>query len=142
MTTHNRRSFLSLFARAAALMAAVPALAHLSGCRGAVAPPAELHVLLSDLPEGTRVRRKLGKEPLELTRKGDEITVRSLVCTHQGCTVVWREEQQQYICPCHEGRFDADGQFVYGSPRKPLRTYSAQVVGNEVVVGGMEGDGA
>jgi Rieske Fe-S protein len=126
----DRRTFLRLTATATCA-ACVP----LAGCRSDVAAEAgPLLVNLDELPDGGRVRREWAGRPLELRRRGAEVTVRSLLCTHQGCEVVWRAESRDYHCPCHEGRFDAEGRPVYGPPRRPLRIIEATVRDGVVVV--------
>src|SRR5262249_1826981 len=40
----------------------------------------------------------------------------SLVCTHLGCRVHWEARQQRFLCPCHLGFFDAQGNVVSGPP--------------------------
>jgi cytochrome b6-f complex iron-sulfur subunit len=55
-------------------------------------------------------------------------------CTHQGCTVNWENGSQDFACPCHGAKFDANGQGIAGPSRKPLRTYEAKIVGKSVLV--------
>lgn len=35
-------------------------------------------------------------------------------CTHLGCSVRWQEEQRQFICPCHNSRYDLRGNIISG----------------------------
>jgi len=45
----------------------------------------------------------------------------SAVCTHLACAVLWRAEDGQLECPCHDGAFDpATGKVVAGPPPRPL----------------------
>jgi cytochrome b6-f complex iron-sulfur subunit len=107
--------------------AAWPVLRGLSGCsgEGEEAPPS-LTIPLAELPDGARQRHLLGTVPVEVRREGDRITARSLLCTHQGCEVVWEEADRRYVCPCHDGTFDADGQVTGGPPTRPLGEFSVQ----------------
>jgi menaquinol-cytochrome c reductase iron-sulfur subunit len=68
---------------------------------------------------GVYVLRKSGAE-------GDVIAF-SNICTHLSCRVTWNEEKQQYICPCHAGFFDINGEVISGPPPRPLNQYSTQV---------------
>ena len=54
------------------------------------------------------------------TNQDHQIKVFSSTCTHLACNVIWQEEANQFICPCHSGRFDSDGKPVAGPPTKPL----------------------
>jgi menaquinol-cytochrome c reductase iron-sulfur subunit len=56
-----------------------------------------------------------------------EITVFSNVCTHLSCHVAWKDELKEYVCPCHDGHFDAQGNVVSGPPPAPLATYETKV---------------
>jgi Rieske Fe-S protein len=51
---------------------------------------------------------------------GNQLQVFSSTCTHLGCNVIWREEDNAFICPCHTGRFDRNGNNVSGPPTRPL----------------------
>ncbi|WP_310425919.1 Rieske 2Fe-2S domain-containing protein [Chamaesiphon sp. VAR_48_metabat_135_sub] len=55
-------------------------------------------------------------------------------CTHQGCDIKWVAEEKKYECPCHDSDFAADGKVLKGPATKPLTTYSAKIVGNQVLV--------
>jgi nitrite reductase/ring-hydroxylating ferredoxin subunit len=48
-------------------------------------------------------------------------------CTHAGCVVHWNQAEQTWDCPCHGGRFRADGRRFYGPPPKNLEN----IEGNE-----------
>lgn len=60
--------------------------------------------------------------------------VLSGTCTHLGCTVRWSEDASEFQCPCHGGRFHADGSVAGGPPPEPLRQLAARVDEGKVVV--------
>ena len=57
----------------------------------------------------------------------DELKVFSNLCTHLSCRVNWKEDQKQYVCPCHDGHFDERGKVVSGPPPRPLDEYEHKV---------------
>jgi Rieske Fe-S protein len=44
----------------------------------------------------------------------------SPVCTHAGCIVQWNEAERTWDCPCHGGRYTAEGKCFYGPPPHDL----------------------
>ena len=38
------------------------------------------------------------------------------VCPHLGCKVHWESNAGEFVCPCHNGHFDAEGNPVSGPP--------------------------
>ena len=38
------------------------------------------------------------------------------VCPHLGCKVHWESAKGEFLCPCHDGHFDAEGNPVSGPP--------------------------
>jgi len=62
-----------------------------------------------------------------LRKSQTEVVVFSNVCTHLSCRVNWNADKQQYICPCHDGRFGIDGKVVSGPPPRPLDVYETKV---------------
>jgi menaquinol-cytochrome c reductase iron-sulfur subunit len=59
-----------------------------------------------------------------LRKNESEVLVLSNVCTHLSCRVSWREDLQQYFCPCHDGKFTIDGAVAGGPPPRPLDRYT------------------
>jgi len=103
------------------------------GCAGDVDSPV-LRIALADLPEGQRIDAFVGDEPVQLIRRGDEVIARSLWCTHMGCRVHWEPTAERYQCPCHDGRFGAEGEVVGGPPREPLRQMAVRIENGTVLV--------
>ena len=64
-------------------------------------------------------RRTVSQKPVYVARdSAGELTVLSAVCTHLGCTVPWIENQNKFICPCHQAIFDPTGKLLGGpAPR-------------------------
>jgi Rieske Fe-S protein len=64
-------------------------------------------------------------------RRQDEseqvITVFSSICPHLGCPINWHPDQSQFICPCHGGIFDADGQRTGGPPPRGMDSLEFEV---------------
>lgn len=121
-----RRSLLKILGGAAGV-AAVTQVGWLSGCAKPPEPPPVAEMPLSSLPEGERVRALMGPTPIEVIRAGDEVTARSLWCTHLGCEVKWNSEQKKYFCPCHEGIYDSRGFPISGPPPRRLHELHVSV---------------
>ena len=51
---------------------------------------------------------------------GGSFTVFSSACTHLGCPVHWDDNEQAFLCPCHNGAFSASGAVTEGPPPRPL----------------------
>ena len=56
-----------------------------------------------------------------------QLGVLSAVCTHLGCSVPWRPERNQFVCPCHIGIFAPDGKLVGGPPPRDMDRLETKV---------------
>ena len=128
----GRRRTLRLLGAAAVGTAAGSLL--VTSCVGSESTAAATAVPLEQLPLGERVRVLFGETPVELIRSVDGVRARSLWCTHYGCEVVWSPEDEAYLCPCHDGVFDAEGRVVSGPPPRSLRRLTTRVENDTVYV--------
>jgi len=48
------------------------------------------------------------------------------VCPHLSCRVNWTPDPQTFNCPCHDAKFDINGQVVYGPPPRPLDQWAGE----------------
>jgi menaquinol-cytochrome c reductase iron-sulfur subunit len=68
-------------------------------------------------------------------RTGDtSFTVFAVNCTHLGCPVNWVPNAGLFLCPCHGGVYNADGQVVAGPPPRALFTYQVRVQDGHVQI--------
>jgi len=119
--------------------------AWIAGCRREPAARGVASFPLSSLPEGAHVGVRVGEQPIELVRHGRTVEARSLWCTHMGCEVRWRAQEERYHCPCHGGIYDASGAVVSGPPPAPLRRLEVHIAGDRVelpTVGAVPADGS
>jgi len=66
--------------------------------------------------------------------KDKKLTVFSPVCTHTGCNVAWRSSEGKFACPCHEGRYDLDGNVISGPPPKPLTKLTKRIENGQLLI--------
>jgi Rieske Fe-S protein len=60
-------------------------------------------------------------------RKSDtDVLVLSNICTHLSCRVNWKEDRQEYVCPCHDAQFGINGEVLGGPPPRPLDRFSGE----------------
>jgi menaquinol-cytochrome c reductase iron-sulfur subunit len=69
-----------------------------------------------------------------VVRTGEEATAFSNVCTHLSCRVTWKEGTLGFVCPCHDGIFDIQGEVVAGPPPRPLDTYQTKIEDGNVFI--------
>jgi len=55
-------------------------------------------------------------------------------CTHQGCVVNWKADKKAFVCPCHDAEFALEGKVLEGPATRPLKTLTAKVEGDSVLV--------
>lgn len=65
--------------------------------------------------------------PTIVIRREGRLRALSAVCTHLGCLVKWVPTEDIFFCPCHAGRFDANGVNIGGPPPAPLAVYNAAI---------------
>jgi len=76
-----------------------------------------------------------GRPAVVFQVKPGEFIALSAICTHLGCIVNWRPEEQIFLCPCHAGKFSLTGEVLAGPPPRSLPPYPVTVKGNEIVIG-------
>lgn len=75
---------------------------------------------------GVWVRRS--KDP------GGPITVLSSICPHLGCPLNWHPDHSEFVCPCHGGVFNAQGQHVSGPPPRSMDPLEYRVENGSLLV--------
>jgi len=58
----------------------------------------------------------------------------SPVCSHTGCNVAWQSSEGLFVCPCHEGRYDAFGAVVSGPPPAPLKKLPVRIENGQLFI--------
>ena len=90
----------------------------------------------SEIPVNATKDLMIGPTPVIIINARDKgFLAFSKVCTHLGCLVKYDKEQQIFICPCHAGMFDLEGNVISGPPPRPLPKFSVRVEGNNLVIG-------
>ena len=76
---------------------------------------------IDEVPRGEgRIVVVRGKRLAVHRDEQDKVHALSPVCRHMGCIVHWNEAENTWDCPCHGGRYSADGQVLTGPPMAPL----------------------
>lgn len=75
-------------------------------------------------------------------RYPDRVVAFDPACTHLGCRIQYKSDQGKYMCPCHGGVFDQDGNVVSGPPPKALVKHGIKVAQGRIFVNRRAGIGA
>lgn len=90
---------------------------------------------LEDLRVGEARLVQHGITPFYVLRlDAARVVAMSAVCTHMRCILNYDRERKGLLCPCHEGRFDLNGNVVSGPPQRSLPGYEVQTRAGEVFV--------
>ena len=88
----------------------------------------QLVLRLNDNPELGKVGGwklfPLGDDQIIVANTDKGLVARSAICPHRGCPVNYNAEVHQFVCPCHNSRFDEEGKVVRGPAKTGLAPYS------------------
>jgi cytochrome b6-f complex iron-sulfur subunit len=87
-----------------------------------------------DIPSDGARLVQLPAGPVLLEKADNEVRALSAICTHLGCTVQWHAEEKKFICPCHQGIYDFNGNVLSGPPLRPLEKLQVKVRNEQVFV--------
>jgi cytochrome b6-f complex iron-sulfur subunit len=59
----------------------------------------------------------------------------SATCSHLGCLVNYHKDKQEFVCPCHGGRYDLTGKNIAGPPPSPLTRFPTKKLDGMILVG-------
>jgi len=59
----------------------------------------------------------------------------SAICSHLGCLVSYHKEKQEFVCPCHGGKYDLTGRNISGPPPAPLTRFPLKIQDGMLFVG-------
>jgi quinol---cytochrome c reductase iron-sulfur subunit, bacillus type len=71
----------------------------------------------------------------DLDEDPNEFIAISTRCAHLGCPVRFVRAAGNFICPCHGGVYDFEGQVIGGPPVRPLDRFQTRVTGDTLEVG-------
>lgn len=67
-------------------------------------------------------------QKVALYRRDEQVFIAlSPRCKHMGCFVAWNESEKTWDCPCHGGRYSAEGDVLEGPPLKGLDRVSLPI---------------
>lgn len=87
---------------------------------------------VANFPVGSVTRFREGK--FYLSRLENGIIALYWRCTHLGCTVPWREDENLFHCPCHGSIYERTGQNIAGPAPRPLDYMTVEIVNGRVIV--------
>ena len=161
--TVTRRRFMTATVHGAGAIAvsafALPALGFAAGSALFDRPPVEWQGIgpTEDFPNDTYIPRvitetagigQVGKTTVYVRARNDELDpppnppgyderyiAVSTRCMHLGCPVRYVDAAERFICPCHGGVYDFNGQVDGGPPVRPLDRFYTRVRDGQVEVG-------
>jgi cytochrome b6-f complex iron-sulfur subunit len=76
---------------------------------------------------------RINKIMLVRTEDGGFLAL-SLICSHLGCSVLWDDFKDQFICPCHSSAFDKFGNVINSPAPRPLDYFPVTIEAGKVRV--------
>ncbi len=135
----SRRKFLTgcvgCLVTAGALAALYPVYEYLAPRKAATSSEKTTIPDSSILPGEAKFFDFRGETAVIVRKKSGELIALSAVCTHLGCIVQWERDKQDFLCPCHAGRYTSDGVVISGPPPRPLAKLPFTVAGGVITVG-------
>ena len=94
--------------------------------------------LREEMPPGSaRAFRTPTGQTINIVHGTEGFIALSDVCPHLGCKVLWESVHKEFLCPCHQGRFDTGGKPLSGPPAEastPLSRFEVKTDSTSVYI--------
>ena len=130
----GRREALKRLGRSFGALAVGSLVMSRTACAPIIDPNTITEIPIDDLPEGRKIIFHADRR-VELSRSGDTVAARLMVCTHEFCDLTWHEAENNYRCACHDGKFFPDGRPKSGPVGTAMFVIPARIAGDIVIVG-------
>jgi arsenite oxidase small subunit len=83
----------------------------------------------------------LGEEVPGGVGDNGSIVAFSILCQHMGCPVAYRPEEKDFLCACHQSRYDParEGVVIQGVAQRPLPRIALEIDGEDIFAVGIDG---
>jgi cytochrome b6-f complex iron-sulfur subunit len=88
---------------------------------------------VEDFPVNSVTPDRVNKYFLVRSEDGGFLAL-SLICSHLGCSVLWDNIKNQFICPCHSSAFDRFGNVINSPAPRALDYFPVIIEGGKVKV--------
>ncbi len=96
----------------------------------------KLVIRKSDIPSGESKNIIYRNAPAVVVNRPDKGYIAfTRTCTHLGCLVEYSKGSQRFICPCHAGTYDLEGNVIAGPPPRPLTAIPVKIEGETIIIG-------
>ena len=58
----------------------------------------------------------------------------SLKCSHLGCSIIWDENKNEFVCPCHSSKFTVTGDVIKPPAPRALDIYKIDVTKGKLFI--------
>jgi ubiquinol-cytochrome c reductase iron-sulfur subunit len=79
--------------------------------------------------------KEMGENERDVIVNGARYHVSIGLCTHLGCIPAYKAKESKFLCACHGGQFDVNGEVLKAPPPKPLLIPPFKVDGTKLVLG-------
>jgi menaquinol-cytochrome c reductase iron-sulfur subunit len=80
-------------------------------------------------------RKMISEKAVYITKDHqNQLLVLTSVCPHLGCTVPWKKEKNQFICPCHGATFTKEGSRIGGPSLRGMDALESSVQNGQLLV--------
>ena len=88
---------------------------------------------VDDFPPGSVTYVPSGRFYLSRLQDGGFLAIYQR-CTHLGCNAPWVQEQNAFICPCHNSQFTPEGDVLNPPAPRPLDLFPITIESGSVIV--------
>jgi len=88
---------------------------------------------VDEFPPGSVTHVPAGRFYLSRLQDGGFLAIYQR-CTHLGCSVPWVQEQEKFVCPCHNSQFTLEGGVLNPPAPRPLDLFPVTIENGSVMV--------